>query len=387
MGGDMPIQQKLYKVRESYSSLYNGVVGGRDEVYKVEISSINSVVEKLKQFIREDNLSALTDLLNSEFVHSESVDHKTVSSRHNEAWEYGDCSPPLGGRMPWNHDLGDMSFGERMQYQHHYIPKKLISYQSDTTMYDVHNVQPVLEVLISSQNFKDIYELACQQRNGSLEVILVSMSNKDFTGADLSAFDLSNADFNHSDLSQVKLGKIDEADFTNANLTTTFMTKKLLYTAKTYQDAKLPAGYWRFWTEETKLSLIRKIEELRLAAGEYKDSDPIAHNKANELAQALDKMINSPNAKYHEQFQRDFLIKLRSYDEHFAHAPLIKAVIGSIALFILSAGIGYIIALGIRAYTTQNRQMLFFNQTAVETKITNIEKIITNSQLLSVKGT
>ena len=384
---DMPKQLKQYKTRYVYNALYNDDRRSRVETYPIETSSIHLIMEQLKQLIEAKDLIALKNMLNADFIHPEVVEFKTETSQHNEVWEYTDVSLPLSTLYPFGMGLSDMSFAVKMQNEHTYAPKKLISYQSDSYEYEMHDVQPVLEVLVSLEHFKTIYELA-REDNDVLNVILSSLSNKDFSGSNLSEFDLSNADFSSSDLSRAALGLINGADFTQANLMDAVVSKEALSTAKTYVGAKLPAGYGRFWTEETKESVLEKIQELRLAAAKYKKMDPTASEKAIELADILREMIQKPDVKYHEQFQRNFLKTLRSYDVHFQHAPLIQAIIGSLALFLLSAGIGYAIAWGVRAYATENKDLLFFNQTSIETKIRDAEKIMTHySPCLSMATT
>ena len=367
------MRQEKYMTHWSYSNLYNGISGGRDERYTVKTSSIESIMDELKKYITTADLSNLHALLNADFVHPDEVERKTESSRHNEVWNYSNYQPLSWGYTPGYH-LTEMSFGQRMHYQSYHAPKTLVSYQADTYIYQIHNVQPVLEVLVLNHRFKEIYDLACQQGNGSLEAILANMSHKSFVGADLSEFDLSNADVGDSDLSDVTLGIIKDADFTKSNLKTAKLSKEQLCTAKTYQEAQLPAGFRPFWTDETVSALDRKIIELQFAAKKYEKSNPFAYKKANELAGILEQMLDEPGAKYNDAFQEHFLTTLRSYDTHFTHAPLIQAVIASLALFIISAGVGYVAALTIRAYTTQNKGFLFFNQTAIEAKIEDIKE-------------
>jgi uncharacterized protein YjbI with pentapeptide repeats len=297
---NMPIRQEKYMTHWHYSNLYNGISAGKDERYTVKTSSIESIMDELKKYIATADLSNLHALLNADFVYPDVVEHKKESSRHNEVWIHDNYQPLSWIYTPGYH-LTEMSFGQRMHYQSNHAPKTLVSYQADTYSYQIHNVQPVLELLVSNNRFKEVYDLACQQGNGSLEAILANMSHKSFVGADLSGFDLSNADFSCSDLSNVALGKINNADFTKANLKTTKLTKEQICTAKTYQKAQLPAGFRPFWTDETISALDRKIIELQFAAKKYEKSNALAYEKATELAGILEQMLTNlmPNIMKH----------------------------------------------------------------------------------------
>lgn len=375
----MPVRQEKYKTHHSYASLYNGQHGGNNYDYTVTVSNLEDILEQLEQSITSTKLEELKQLLNADFVHPEVIERTTESSRHNEVWQDSNYQPSSWGHVP-SYALSDMHFRQGDHYTAHFngfsVDRKLVSYQADTYFYEIHAVQPVLEVLVLNNRFKAIYDLACEKNNGSLDVILENMSEKSFVGADLSDLNLSNANFTASDLSGATLGIIDNADLTKTNLKTTNISKQQLYTAKTYLDAQLPEGFRPFWTDATITALDRKIIELRDAAKQYEKSNALAFNKANELAGILEQMLDDSDAKYNEAFQEQFLQTMRNYDKHFTHAPLIQAVVASMALFIVSLGVGYLAAWALRARDTGNKQLLFFNQTAIEEKMEEMDKII-----------
>lgn len=373
----MPIQQKEYLVHHGYASLYSGVHEGNDFYYETPIVSIETIIQQLKRYILNQELEQIQNLLNSDFIHAAVVDSRIQSDRHNEVWQYENYQPPYWQPKPSNYHLTEMSFGQTIIYPD-LIPRKLISYQSDTYYYNIHNVQPVLEVLISQNHFQAIYEMALNQKNSSLDAILACMSHKSFINADFSSFDLSGADLTCSNLSGAQFGTINQTNLTGATISES-LTKEQLYTVKTYQEAILPKGYRPFWTNETKTLVQTKLHELSFAANQYETSHLHAYKKAHELANALQQMLDAPDAKYHEQFQDEFLDKINEYTPHFKHAPLLQAWVASITLFLVTAGIGYLAALGVRAYNTGNYSPFFFNQTKIEQSVNAIKDVINES--------
>lgn len=351
----MPIQEKKYQTRHKYFALYHSGPREKTDEYAVKISLIEATMEQLKSYILNNELVEIRKLLNDDFVHPQRIRQEKTYSRHNERWVNNDLPP-------------------------YNATRKLVSYQENTCYYDVHSVQPVLEVLVSQNYFKEIYELALQKNNGTLETILACMSNKSFIKANFSAFDLSGADLSGSDLSGAQFGVIDDANLTGATISES-ITKEQLYTVKTYEKATLPKDYCPFWTDETKILVKEKLNELLTSAVEYKNSDPHAHKKALELASSLKNMIDAPNAKYHEGFQRDFLNKINDYAPNFEHAPLLQAWVGSMVLFFVTLGVGYLAAFGVRAYNTGNYSPFFFNQTKIEQHVEAIKTIVNEPSL------
>lgn len=233
-------------------------------------------------------------------------------------------------------------------------------YEETIKHYEVHYVRPVIEFLIllgkgNNKIFKELVSLARNKNNGTLEVIYNSLAGKDLSFANFSGLDLTDANFKDTDLTYAQ-----------------FDSKEQLYQAKTYLNAKLPSGYWRFWSEQTKDHVIDQLSILNATASKLPDQKQNLRDATINLVETLKQSIEDSNGKYHEKFQRNFLETLHSLN--LSHYPSLKTIVENLILFIITGGIGYCFAASIHYQKTG--RFLFFNQTPIEKEIEAIDQYV-----------
>lgn len=300
----MEIQQ--FEIARYYVANYGGPDHTQNEEWKVPVSELEDIVNKLTQFIKNDNIKSFTSLLKDKFIFSQCI--------------------RTSQRLVFN----TMSYGRGQRESIHYAE---------------HYTAPILEALVVHypQKFYELYELA----SGRLE-FKKSLSN--FSGLDLTNADLTNMDFSI-------------AKFVNTNLTKTKgITLETLNLCESYDFAKLPVGMVPVWS-------ITKAEKVLFDLAKLKEYGRRLQLSVNEAVKAKGELIveHAQNLitqilitpKHDKIFQEQFLLNLHQHDQIFNHPRDhgIKKIISNIALFILGAGIIYAAALG--AHYSSTGRILF----------------------------
>ncbi|HVY52900.1 MAG TPA: hypothetical protein VHA13_00080, partial [Gammaproteobacteria bacterium] len=155
-----------------------------------------------------------------------------------------------------------------------------------------------------------------------------------------------------------------------------------LNSCKTYADAKVPAGLWPYWNDQMVSDIKNQLQELKAYGIKIqKNSNGLIKGKlAENLADKLLADIEQPGAKFNEHFQRKFLLNLHQYDNEFKDHRSYKRIIGNLALCVMSAVIGYVIAAAINK--SVNGHYSFFSETATQQRIKRINKALMPSKIL-----
>ena len=305
------------------------------------LSQVDSLVQNLETLIKENKAEELASALRADFI----FEHKNIVTKEN---------------------------------LHTNVPSEV---QGHIYTYQVCTVQPNIELLLLNHNatFRRLLALAkaadLQSATPKLYRTLVQqLTNLDLESADLSQLDLDEADLSHS---KAKKANFSGSTFNNAtcigtDLQESNITKEQLESCKTYAHAKLPPGFWPYWTEDTKTTVLDGLKDLRAYGKKLQDQGIAKGEEAVKLADQLTADINRPAVKFNESFQRKFLQDLHSKDGLFDKHRSYKRIIANIALCVVSGIVGYLIAGAINKKLTGN--FTFFAKTATHQLVEKVDQ-------------
>lgn len=340
---------KAFTIGWDYLANYGAEDHTNHGTYKVPVSNYDEIQRQLEECVKENNVQQLIKILHSEFVYPEQMKRYTKVTY--------DTFPES---KYFRHDYTISNSYSSMHY-HLVCKPNYGTGQRDIYTFAEHLVAPVLEELIINRikDYKQLFSMAsldCQK-------VFSDFSNLELQNVDISEFDLSLANF------------IDSS-FNGAR----GVTQESLDKSLSYEGAiSLPKQIVPFWTDAKKNLVLAQLDQLdQYAQKLLKSADSEGREKgkeAHQLANDLRDKINSTN-KYNGAFQKEFLSLLHSKDELFNHRRYygLKMILSNIALFVLGAGVGYLVAGLVHQQLTG--RFAFFTRPETEQKIATIEASI-----------
>lgn len=253
---------------------------------------------------------------------------------------------------------------------------------NDVAIDDYNNRKSRLEQAMTNNSPDKFISLLKAQHNSlTFREELITLHYDEFIelcNAAPSTFKFALMDFSGMNLAEIDLSRLDSfyANFSDSDLTKAVGLTQELLDNSIYVGAILPKGFIPAWTQAKKELVLDAIEQLSLYGKKLAQLTPKnAHEKgtkAVKLAEELTSMINlSP--RRNGEFQHTLLNHLRDNESQFDCHRLygLKRILQNIALCIVSAGVGYLIAGTVNYYS--NGTFFFFNQTATQKKIAHIE--------------
>lgn len=258
---------------------------------------------------------------------------------------------------------------------------------NDAATADYANRKRLLEQAMTNNSADEfLTRLEAQHNNLSFRAELITLHYDEFIELCNKAqptFKFALMNFSCMNLAEIDISRLDSfyANFSKSDLTKAVGLTQELLDKSIYVGAILPKGFIPAWTQTKKELVLEAINQLSLYGKQLKQLTPQhVHDKgcnAVKLAEKLTETINFA-PRLNGEFQQDLLNCLRANESQFdCHRFYgLKRILQNIALCIASAGVGYLIAGTINYYC--NGTFFFFNQTATQKKIAQIE-----DQLLS----
>lgn len=254
--------------------------------------------------------------------------------------------------------------------------------------YKIHNIAPLMEIIILEHPI--IFEQLLETSRSTPDchnLILNSLEDLNLSGATFSNLNLAHANFKNSNL---RGATFTNTDLTDANLAfcqldnCTGLTPEKLDTCATYQKAVLPKNIWPYWDKDIRENI--RLELLKLKKhGKKLCNDHSSLERGQKIITHAETMLNELNAveniNVNHSFKKNFINKLYSDKNLTIHRDYgVKVILTNIALCIIGAGIGYLIAAGIHKLITN--RFFFFERTNSQEKLDKVTNYITGKKNL-----
>lgn len=311
----------------------------------IAVSVFSNTLAELEEYVRNNDLCALKNALQEEFVHEEVIRRETVER---------------------------LNTFPKQKYHFYRIEGQQHIIKDPNSGCGVYRAS-VYEFHMTESNLETLYF-----RNHGLYQKLLKMASPECAVAlrDFSNLDLSMQDFAMKDTMDLNFSGCILLNVTN-------LSQDQLDQASTYESAQLPEPYIPFWSCEKKQGVLASLEKLEQYAKQLKSlNDLDAHEKADKLrrlASELKSRINN-TSKYNGDFQKKFLQTLHSQDSILTkrryHSA--KTIIINTSLFILGLGVGYLAA-GLIHKAATNR-FLFYSRSETKSRLDETEKFVRSAR-------
>jgi|GEM_PF-6820246 len=242
-------------------------------------------------------------------------------------------------------------------------------------------VRPAIEFLLLSNNI-DFFKFQLthffkNENEKDVHTALVSAMSiiklEENESIDFSDANLTGANFNGAKLGQSNFegAILKDAIFTSADLSQCNITQNQLDEMVTYEDAKIPQGYWPYWNNQAKGELFERLQALETYARKHivDENDP-KRKEVERISQTYHNTIASSEKRLTGAFREQMLIDLTKPETQtiFAQHRNLRFLLGEIISFIALAGVFY---LAIAAYNyKQTKHFGLFAQPKTE-KLSN----------------
>ncbi len=256
-----------------------------------------------------------------------------------------------------------------------------VEYSREYTVekYKIYKIRPFMERLILECPI--VFESLLNEtatKPDCRKALLNSLENLNLCGAVFNGLNLNHANFKNTNL---KGAFFTNTDVTNANFSfsqlenTVGLTPEKLDSCATYEKAVLPTRVWPYWDKDIKDQIKAGLLKLKIY-GTKLIVEKKSIGKGQKIKDHADAMLNQLNSvednnNVSHSFKQSFINKLNCNGEfNNPRDRGVKIILTNIALCIIGAGIGYLIAIGINKIV--NNRFLFFSRTTSQQKIDKV---------------
>lgn len=227
-----------------------------------------------------------------------------------------------------------------------------------------YTLRPNLEELLLKQpeRFEGLLALARVHATHSAQltsVLLQSLQHLRLSPGEAITFstdlDLSNASFKGAELAETHFDGVitTGVDFSKADLRATTVTQEQLDASNTYEAAKIPASCLAYWNNQVRAKILNGFRDMRdYAVKRLNPADP-KHVEIERLYAKYQPMLSGAETKITAEQKRKMLRELQAAKNGTlaAHRNL-HYIFAEIISFIVSLGIGYVVAAAVNQQRT-----------------------------------